>query len=101
MPTTRNIYGKVESKTDLTRIFREIRADVEHAKDRPALTELDKQAGYLITLTYAQSWHEKFGDEADELRRQAQVEFSRTARKINQRAEQIGTEADYDEKWGK
>ena len=27
-------------------------------------------------------------------------EFRKTARKINDRARQIGTEADYDEKWG-
>jgi hypothetical protein len=27
-------------------------------------------------------------------------EFQKTARKINRRAGQIGTEADYDEKWG-
>jgi hypothetical protein len=27
-------------------------------------------------------------------------EFRKTVRKINDRARQIGTEADYDEKWG-
>jgi len=27
-------------------------------------------------------------------------EFGKTAKKINRRAAQIGTEADYDEKWG-
>ena len=66
-----------------------------------ALTELYRRAGYLITLTHAPSWKEKFGDEADDLRRAAEAEFATTARAINRRAEAIGTEADYDEKWGK
>jgi hypothetical protein len=30
----------------------------------------------------------------------AEDEFTKTAEKINQRATQIGTEADYHEKWG-
>jgi hypothetical protein len=46
-----HIYGKIENKTDLERVFREIRKDVDDAKSRPALTELYKRAGYLITLT--------------------------------------------------
>lgn len=67
---------------------------------RDALTELHKRAGYLITLTHAPSWKEKFGDEAKELRKEAEKEFASTARKINRRAKEIGTDADYDEKWG-
>src|SRR5437868_2918383 len=70
------------------------------ALSRPALTELYKRSGYLVTLTHSPSWEEKFGRQAAGLRRVAQEEFARTARKINHRAEQIGTEADYDEKWG-
>jgi hypothetical protein len=61
---------------------------------------LYKRAGYLITLTYAPSWEEKFGREASSLRKVGEEEFRKTARKINRRAEQIGTGADYDEKWG-
>lgn len=101
MRSERQIYGEIDSKTDMEKVFTEIRKDVGQAKSRPALTELYKRAGYLITLTYAPSWEEKFGRKASSLRRLGQEEFQKTARKINRRAEEIGTEADYDEKWGK
>jgi hypothetical protein len=96
----RHIYGRVNSKTGMNRIFREIRRDVEEARSRPALSELYKRAGYLITLTHAPSWKEKFGQDAATLRRVGEEEFHRTAHKINRRAAQIGTEADFDETWG-
>ena len=100
MAEDRHIYGKVDSKTGMKRVFTGIRRDVEGAKSRPALTELYKRAGYMITLTYAPSWEEKFGREAGTLRRVGQDEFRKTARKINRRAQAIGTDADYDERWG-
>ena len=100
MAEDRHIYGTVNSKTGMKRVFGEIRRDIEDAKSRPALTELYKRAGYMITLTYAPSWEEKFGRDAGVLRRVGQDEFRKTARKINQRAEAIGTDADYDEQWG-
>jgi len=100
MPTDRHIYGEINNKTDMKKVFTEIRKDVEHAGSRPTLTELYKRAGYLITLTHAPSWEEKFGKEARELRKLGEKEFSTTARKINTRAKKIGTEADFDEKWG-
>ena|SRR5438128_502112 len=96
----RNIYGEVENKSDLDRIFSQIRGDVERAKSRAALTELYRRAGYLITLTHSPSWEEKFGRGVAQIRKEAEDEFRKTAQKINRRAEQIGTEADYDEKWG-
>jgi hypothetical protein len=95
-----HIYGEVKSKTGLKKIFTEIRRDIDEARARPDLTELYKRAGYLITLTHAPSWEEKFGKEATALRQVAKAEFGVTARKINHRARQIGTEADYDETWG-
>jgi hypothetical protein len=82
-------------------VFREIRKDVNDAKSRPSLTEPYKRAGYLITLTYAPSWDEKFGSEAKALRKDAKTQFKSTPRKINSRAKAIGTDADYDETWGK
>jgi hypothetical protein len=100
MAKDRQVYGEVENRTDLEEIFSAIRGDVEQARSREVLTELYRRAGYLITLTHAPSWKEKFGDEADDLRGLAENEFARTARAINRRAEAIGTEADYDEKWG-
>lgn len=100
MPHDTHIYGEVNSKSGLKTIFSEIRKDVEKAKSRPDLTELYKRAGYLITLTHAPSWEQKFGKEASQLRNVAKEEFTTTARKINRRAEELGTEADYDETWG-
>ncbi len=95
-----HVYGEVDNKTDLKEVFLEIRKDVDQAKSRADLTELYKRAGYLITLTYAPSWHEKFGKDDDAMRNLAKDEFGITARKINRRAEDIGTDADYDETWG-
>jgi len=40
-----HIYGEVNSKTGLKKIFMEIRQDVEKAKSRPDLTELYRRAG--------------------------------------------------------
>jgi hypothetical protein len=101
MATDRHIYGKVNSKTGLRRIFTEIRRDVASARSRPALTELYKRAGYLIALTHAPSWEEKFGNRAKALRQAGEEEFRKTAKKVNRRAAQIGAEANFDEKWGK
>ena len=100
MAEDRHIYGEVNSKTGMRRVFTDIRHDVDDAKSRPALTELYKRAGYLITLTYAPSWNEKFGRDAAALRRVGEDEFRKTAHKINRRAQAIGTDADYDERWG-
>ena len=100
MAEDRHIYGEVDNKTDLRGVFSEIRDDVEKADSRSELTELYRRAGYLITLSNAPSWEKKFGDEIDEIREVGEEEFSKTARKINSRAEEVGTEADYDEKWG-
>jgi len=100
MSDDRQIYGDVDNKTDLRDVALKIRDDVDHASDRGALTELYRRAGYLVTLSHAQSWKEKFGDDIDEIRETAQEEFGVTARKINRRAQEIGTEADYDETWG-
>jgi hypothetical protein len=100
MAKSRDIYGPVKSESDLHRVFLEIRHDVAEASSRPALTELHRRAGYLITLTYSPSWNEKFGGEVGRLRRVAQGEFQKTAHRINRRAGQIGTDANYHESWG-
>ena len=97
---TTHIYGEVDNKTDLKEVFSEIRDDVENADSRSDLTELYRRAGYLITLTNASSWEKKFGDDIDEIRDTAEDEFAKTARKINSRAKEVGTDANYDEKWG-
>jgi hypothetical protein len=100
MAEDRHIYGEINSKTGMRKVFRSIRSEVEKVDSRPALTELYKRAGYLIALTHAPSWKEKFGTDATELRQVGEDEFLKTAQKVNRQAQQIGTEADYDEKWG-
>ncbi len=101
MATDRHVYGEIKSKTGMRKVFSEIRKDVQHARSRPALTELYKRAGYLITLTHAPSWKEKFGKESRELREVGEKEFTTTAKKINTQAKKIGADADFDEKWGR
>jgi hypothetical protein len=95
-----HVYGEVNNEADLRKISGEIRSDIDKANSREDLTMLFRRAGYLVTLTYSPAWHEKFGAKANDLRRLADDEFATTARKINQRAEKIGVEADYDESWG-
>ena len=92
------IPGEV-NKIDFRRIFREIRKDVEEATSRRILTELYKQAGYMITLTHSTPINEKFGNPVNIERRIAESEFARTVRKINQQAKRIGTEPNYNESW--
>jgi hypothetical protein len=96
-----NIYCDVKSQSDLERtviyILTNIRHDMDKAKSRPDLTELYRRAGYLITFTDAPSWQEKFGNKAKAHRYVGEKEFQKAARKINRRAAQIGTDADYDE----
>src|SRR5438105_4343960 len=69
-----HVYGEVNSRTGMQKVFREIRHDVAQALSWPALTELYKRSGYLITLTHSPSWEEKFGSKAARLRQVAQEE---------------------------
>ncbi|MGH8807091.1 MAG: hypothetical protein ACREX0_04350 [Noviherbaspirillum sp.] len=101
MTQEKHIYGEVNSETDLRKVFVDIRRDVDSATSRSALIELYKRAGYLITLTHASSWEAKFGKEVKALRDAGEEEFRKTAQKLNHRAQEIGTAADYDETWGK
>jgi len=101
MAANKHIYGEINNKTDMKKVFSEIRSDVKQARSRPALTELYKRAGYLITLTHAPSWDKKFGRASGSLRKTGEEEFSKTARQINRRAKNLNAKADFDEKWGK
>ena len=96
----RNVYGEVENESDLKEIYRAIRSEIEGARSRPALTELYKRAGYLITLTHTPAWKKRFGDRIASLRALGRQQFGITARSVNRRAEQIGVRGDYDETWG-
>ena len=100
MATNQQLYGEIDNKADMREVFDDIRREVGAAKTRPALTELHRRAGYLVTLTYAPSWKLKFGGDTQALRKIGMEEFHRTAKLINRKAEEIGVEADYDEYWG-
>ena len=100
MSEARHIYGEINNKTDIKRVFSAIRRDIDSANSRPALTELYKRAGYLITLTHAPAWQEKFDKRRQMLRHIGEDEFRKTAHKINRRAALIGTESDFDEHRG-
>ena len=95
------VYGHVDSQADIDHIFAEIREDLRHAGSRATLTELYRRAGYLITLTYAPSWDERFGDKAVSLRHAAEADFRKLVKSLNARAHKIGESGDYDENWGK
>ena len=84
---------------DLHQIFREIRDDVEKAQSREELTELYKRTGYMITMTHATPFEEKHDREMKRRRETAEREYARTVRVINSRAKELGTDADYNEKW--
>ena len=92
-------YSEVDDKADLRRIFREIREDVENATTRENLTELYKRTGYMITMTHATPLEEKHDRDMKQRREITESEFARTVRVINNRAKEIGTDADYNENW--
>ena len=75
MSEHRHIYGEIHNKTGMKRVFGEIRRDVDGAKSRPA-AELYKRAGYLIALTHAPFWEQKFGNYAVALRLSARMNFA-------------------------
>ncbi|SRR5258706_9757965 len=93
------VYLEVDNKTDLKNAFSEIRDDVEQADSRPELTDLYNRAGYLIMLANDSFWERKFFDDIEDIRHTAEEEFGKTVRKINSRAEKIGTGGNYDEIW--
>ena len=93
-------YGEASNEFDLREVFQAIRREVEEARSRPALTELYKRAGYLITLSLTPAWQSRFDGTASLLRSVCQEEFQLTAQSINRRAEKIGVRPDYDETWG-
>jgi hypothetical protein len=100
MSTDQHVYGEINGSTDMKKVFTAIRRDVDDAGSRPALTELYRRAGYLITLTHAPAWAEKFGRKIRRMRAVGEVEFRRTANKINRRARELGAEANFDDEWG-
>lgn len=93
--------SRIESITDMKHVYADIRAGVPDAGSRRQLTTLYRQASSVITHSFAPTWKKKYGDKLPGLRKTAESEFRKTARAINRRAKQLGTDADYDEEYGK
>jgi len=92
------LIDEIHDRKDVRRTFAEIRAALEKAATREDLTELYKQAVYMILMTHSSPLNEK--DSAMKRRRQStEREFARTVRLINQKAKKIGVEPDYNEDW--
>ena len=87
-----------EDRKHVRRTFKEIRDVVGKAGSKEDLTELYKQAVYMILMTHSSPLNEKDRD-LKRRRETAEREFVRTIRMINRRAKQIGMEADYNENW--
>ena len=85
-------------RTDLNRTFKDIRGALEKAQSREDLTDLYKQSVYMILMTHSTPVDEK-DREMKRRREDTEQEFARTVHMINERAKEIGVEADYDEDW--
>ena len=94
------VYGQVSNAADLRQIFAAIQRELPQATTRDDLTRLYRRAEYLVTLTYAPTWQQKFGDQLPGLRQVAERDFGTTAGAINERARTLGVAADYDATWG-
>jgi hypothetical protein len=95
----RNIYGDVNSATDIHKISLEIRREMDGASKRSELTELKKRSDYLCALAAAPSWAEKFDRKIATIMRTAEEEDAKTTRKANRVAKHHGWSPDHDA-WG-
>ena len=96
---SRSIYGDVHSRTGLRAAFREIRRDIAAARTANALNELHRRSGYVVSLTRDARWQARFGEELEAIRALAAEEFSRSVRALNRRAERLGADVRYEERW--
>lgn len=92
------LVHEIHDRTDVRRTFKEIRDLLEKAESREDLTELYKQTVYMILMTHSSPLNEK-DLEMKRRRETTEREFTSTVRLINQRAKEIGVEADYGEDW--
>jgi len=83
--------GEVNSKSDLKKIFTEIRQDVDKAKSRPDLTSCTS-ARLLVTLTHSRPGRE-VRQRITHFAKEAMEDLPTTARKINRQAKRSETEA--------
>lgn len=96
--TKDTLIHEIHDRTDVRQTFKEIRDVLEKAETREDLTELYKQAVYMILMTHSTPLNEK-DREMKRRRELTEQEFTRTVRMINERAKKINVEADYSEAW--
>jgi len=106
-------YGRVGSVDDIKSIHQAIRAKVHLVKSckthskicdrgrRDQLVKLYRQGGYLVTLTFAPGWKQKFKGKIGKMRKTAKDEFGKTAELINRKADSIKVKGNFDTTWGK
>jgi hypothetical protein len=98
MQWVKQMLGQVQSKDDFLKAFTSIRGDVGKAKTGADLSDLHEKAGGLMNLTKDNSWLSKAGDVGN-LGDLAKNEYARTSQKINERAREIGADANFSETW--
>ena len=95
-----NIYGEVNSASDLRSINRLIRKDMRQAKARDQMSELKRRSDYLCTLTRSPAWQTRFGERSDRFLKVAKEENHRSVRLANQIAKKQHWDVQYDP-WGR
>ena len=85
-------------RTEVRPTFKEICEALDKAETREDVTELYKQAVYMILMTHSSPLNEK-DREMKRRRETTEREFARTVHLINERAKAIGVEAGYSEDW--
>ncbi len=95
-----SLIEDIHDRKDVRRTFEEIRGVLGKAMSREDLTELYKQAVYMILMTHSSPLNEK-DNEMKQRRESTEREFTRTVHLINERAKELGLEAGYSEAWEK
>jgi hypothetical protein len=89
-----------EDRKHVRRTFKEIREALEKAATKEDLTELYKQAVYMVLMTHSSPLNEN-DTEMKSRQETTEREFAGTVSLINQKAKKIGVEPDYNEDWEK
>jgi hypothetical protein len=89
-----------EDRKHVRRTFKEIRGALEKAATKEDLTELYKQAVYMVLMTHSSPLNEN-DTEMKSRQETTEREFAGTVSLINQTAKKIGVEPDYNEDWEK
>ena len=93
-----SLVNEIHDRKNVSRTFEEIRLVLQKATSGEDLTDLYKQAVYMILMTHSSPVNEK-DQEMKRRRKLTEQEFARTVRLINERAKKIGLEAVYSENW--